>query len=234
MVLSNWPQAGAACCGDMVSRMLSCLASMSACLKFARFGMPSTPTRLPSHWAGNHEPPVGQSEHQPLERTLIGDFGSVRSVRIVSEVEAIGVALKPPASRPLTISFFAATDRASSDANRNLISNSPGLKPAFFNSDRDFAASVTEPLLPRASYSLRPAVPGGRIAVPGTRVTPMISPPAFQAALYGYAQPIARRTLMSLILVMSRNHMYVQGEVPVTRRALSWAICRYDEALTLS
>jgi len=54
---------------------------------------------------------------------LIGDFGSVRSVRIVSEVEAIGVALKPPASRPLMISFFAATDRASSDANKNLISN---------------------------------------------------------------------------------------------------------------
>src|SRR3954449_9898022 len=221
MLLSNWPQAGAACCGVMVSRMWFCWASMSFSLKLARFGMPSTPTRSPAHWAGNQEPPVGQSEHQPLERTLIGDFGSVRSVRIVSEVEAIGVALKPPAVRPFTISFLAATDRSSSLANRNLISNSPGLKPAFFNSDRDFAASVTEPLLPRASYSLRPGVPGGRIAVPGTRVTPMISPPAFQAALYGYAQPMARRTLMSLIFVMSRNHMNVHGDVPVTRRLLS-------------
>src|SRR4051794_21434886 len=97
--------------------------SLSFSLNFDGFGMPSTPTRLPSHWAGNHEPPVGQSEHQPLERTLIGDFGSVRSVRIVSEVEAIGVALKPPAWRPFTISFLAATDRSSSLANRNLISN---------------------------------------------------------------------------------------------------------------
>src|SRR4051812_10732059 len=143
MDLSNWPQAGAACSGDMVSRMLSCLASMSACLKFARFGMPSTPTRLPSHWAGNHEPPVGQSEHQPLERTLIGDFGSVRSVRIVSEVEAIGVALKPPALRPFAISFFAATARSSSLANRNLISNWPGLKPAFASRSLDLVVSVS-------------------------------------------------------------------------------------------
>jgi hypothetical protein len=53
---------------------------------------------------------------------LIGDFGSVRSVRIVSRVEAIGVALKPPACSPLTISFFAATAWSSSVANRNLIS----------------------------------------------------------------------------------------------------------------
>src|SRR3954469_23286336 len=105
--------------------MRACSSSISFTLKFDGLGMPSTPTRLPSHWAGNHEPPVGQSEHQPLERALIGDFGSVRSVRIVSEVEAIGVALKPPASRPLMISFFAATDRASSDANKNLISNWP-------------------------------------------------------------------------------------------------------------
>src|SRR3954451_24500767 len=127
MVLSNSPQALAASSGVNVSRMRFCSLSMSASLKLEGFGMPSTPTRLPAHWAGNHEPPVGQSEHHPLERTLIGDFGSVRSVRMVSSVEAIGVALKPPASRPLTISFFAATDRASSDANRNLISNSPGL-----------------------------------------------------------------------------------------------------------
>src|SRR4051794_39771281 len=126
MDLSNWPQAGAACSGDMVSRMLFCLASMSASLNWAGFGMPSRPTRLPDHWAGNHEPPVGQSEHQPLERTLIGDFGSVRSVRIVSRVEAIGVALKPAAVRPFTISFFAATWLSSSVANRNLISYSPG------------------------------------------------------------------------------------------------------------
>ena len=47
------------------------------------------------------------------------------------------------------------------------------------------------PPLPKASYGTRPAVPGGRIVVPGTRVSPSISPPAFQAASYGYAQPRA-------------------------------------------
>src|SRR3954469_14105515 len=107
--------------------MRACSSSISFTLKFDGLGMPSTPTRLPSHWAGNHEPPVGQSEHHPLERTLIGDFGSVRSVRMVSEVDAIGVALKPAASRPLTISFLPETARASSEAKRNLISYSPGL-----------------------------------------------------------------------------------------------------------
>ena len=78
--------------------------------------MPASPTSEPSHWAGNHEPPVGQSEHQPLERTFTGASGSVRASRIFSVVVAIGVAVKPAASKPLTSWSFAATDSGSSVA----------------------------------------------------------------------------------------------------------------------
>ena len=71
MNLSNSPQAaGTSSAGR--PRISFCLASASASLKLAGLGMPSRPTSAPSHWAGNHEPPDGQSEHQPVERTLIG------------------------------------------------------------------------------------------------------------------------------------------------------------------
>src|SRR3954452_18035230 len=115
MNLSNSPQEAAASSAEP-SRISFCLASASASLKWDWLGMPSSPTSAPSHWAGNHEPPVGQSEHQPLERTLIGLSYCTRSSRIFSDVDAIGVALKPPASRPLTIWSLPATDSGSSVA----------------------------------------------------------------------------------------------------------------------
>src|SRR5689334_10108891 len=102
--------------------MSFCRWSASGSLNIDGLGMPATFTSEPSHCAGNHEPPDGQSEHHPLERTLIGLFGSVRASRILSVVDAIGVALKPPAWRPLTIWSLAATDSGSSVAYRNLIS----------------------------------------------------------------------------------------------------------------
>src|SRR3954451_16017269 len=127
MVLSNCPQALAASCGVMVSRILFCWASMSASLKFDGFGIPGTPTRLPDHCAGNHEPPLGQSEHQPLIRMLTGALASDWSVRMLAAVEAIGVTLNPAFSKPLTISSLPATRCASSLVKYHLSSYSPGL-----------------------------------------------------------------------------------------------------------
>ena len=72
MVLSNSPQAAVASSGVIVSRILFCRSSIFLTLKLAGLGMPSRPTRSPDHWAGNHEPPDGQSEHHPLERTFCG------------------------------------------------------------------------------------------------------------------------------------------------------------------
>src|SRR5919107_5265433 len=100
MNLSNSPQA-AATWSEGRLRISFCLASASSSVNMDGFGMPARGANEPSHCAGNHEPPDGQSEHHPLERTLIGLSGSVRASRIFSDVEAIGAALKPPASKPL-------------------------------------------------------------------------------------------------------------------------------------
>src|SRR5699024_2982305 len=132
-------------------------------------------------------------------------------------VVAYGLALKPASSRPCFTAFIAATACLSSRAYGQLTSK-PAL-PASSSSALAFFASVVLPSWPSGySYSTLPAVPGGRMLVDGRRVTPAIVPLAFQYAWYGNAQLSASRTFLSLILVWSRYHMYVHGDVPSTNR----------------